>query len=114
MPSYNEIGYDILEILNNSNISDDEDISIEHILPDDGTEQNGKIGNLLPLSSNINQNCGDEDFQKKIEKYKNSNFKTVKDFLEFNSSKIEWTTKDINDRTETLAKLSYERIWKIL
>lgn len=32
MSTYNEISYDILEILNNSNISDDEDVSIEHIL----------------------------------------------------------------------------------
>jgi len=32
MATYNEISYDILEILNNSNISDDEDVSLEHIL----------------------------------------------------------------------------------
>lgn len=32
MPTYNEIAYDVLEILNNGNISDDEDISIEHIM----------------------------------------------------------------------------------
>ena len=89
------------------------DISIEHISPDDGTEQNSKIGNLLPLSASINQNCGDEDYQKKVEKYKNSNFKSVKDFLEFNDEKTEWTSKEINERTDSLAKLSYDKIWKI-
>lgn len=88
-------------------------ITIEHILPDDGTEQNAKIGNLLPLSGNINQNCGDEELDKKIIKYKNSNFKMVKDFLEYNQNKNEWTSKDINERTENLAKLSYEKIWSI-
>jgi hypothetical protein len=88
-------------------------ITIEHITPDDGSEQNAKIGNLLPLSGNINQNCGDENLEKKMIKYKNSNFKMVKDFLEYNQDKSEWTAKDINDRTENLAKLSYEKIWSI-
>jgi len=32
MASYNEIAFDILELLKNSNISDDTDISLEHIL----------------------------------------------------------------------------------
>tara|TARA_R110000744_G_scaffold201497_3_gene320600 strand:- start:199 stop:888 length:690 start_codon:yes stop_codon:yes gene_type:complete len=31
MASYNEIGYDILEIINNNNISDDEDVSLEQV-----------------------------------------------------------------------------------
>lgn len=88
-------------------------ITIEHITPDDGSELNAKIGNLLPLSGNINQNCGDENLEKKIVKYKNSNFKMVKDFLEYNQDRSEWTSKDINERTENLAKLSYEKIWSI-
>lgn len=32
MATYNELAYDILELLNNGNISDDEDTSIEHII----------------------------------------------------------------------------------
>lgn len=32
MATYNELAYDILEVLNNNNISDDEDVSIEHIM----------------------------------------------------------------------------------
>lgn len=32
MPTYNEIAYDILEIINNNHISDDEDVSTEHIM----------------------------------------------------------------------------------
>ncbi len=90
------------------------DISIEHILPDDGSEQNSKIGNLIPLSSSINQNCGDEEFIKKILKYKNSNYKTVKNFLEYNDKKIDWNAEDINERTDALATLAYNEIWKII
>ncbi len=88
-------------------------LTIEHILPDDGTEQNSKIGNLLPLSGNINQNCGVENLEKKIIKYRNSNFKMVKEFIELNQTKSEWTAKEINDRTEILAKLSYDKVWSI-
>lgn len=88
------------------------EVSIEHIANDNGTEQNSKIGNLLPLSKSINENCGDEDFSKKLQKYSKSNFVTVKDFLYHNSNKLEWTSKDIDDRTKRIAKLAYEEIWK--
>ena len=62
----------------------------------------------------MNQNCGDEDFKKKVIKYKNSNFKTVKDFLDYNSEKIEWTHKDIEERNKRLSELAYVQIWKII
>lgn len=88
------------------------EVSIEHIANDNGTEQNSKIGNLLPLSRSINENCGDEDFIKKIQKYKNSNFITVKDFLNHNSNKTEWSSKDIDERTKRISKLAYDEIWK--
>src|SRR5690606_20839188 len=89
------------------------DISIEHIANDNGSEQNAKIGNLLPLSKTLNENCGDDTYINKLSKYKKSNFKTVKDFLDYHSAKIEWTEKDTNDRTLKIAKLAYEKVWKL-
>lgn len=88
------------------------ELTIEHISNDNGTEQNSKIGNLLPLSKSINENCSDGTFQEKILKYKKSSFKTVQDFLTYNSSKEDWTTNDIDLRSKKLAKLAYESVWK--
>jgi uncharacterized protein with ParB-like and HNH nuclease domain len=88
-------------------------LSIEHIANDDGTENTARIGNLIPLSKNINSNCGDEPYPNKIAKYKNSSFVMVKEFIEHNSDKEEWTDKNISDRTNALAKLSYEKVWKL-
>lgn len=87
------------------------ELSIEHIANDNGSEQNSIIGNLLPLSKSINENCGDDIFENKILKYTNSNFKTVKDFLEFNSNKKEWTVRDINERTIRISQLAYHKVW---
>jgi uncharacterized protein with ParB-like and HNH nuclease domain len=98
--------------LNNSELIIN-DITIEHILSDDGTDTTAQLGNLLPLSKKINENCGNETFEEKIKKYKNSNYKTVADFIERNSNKTDWTEADIKERTERLAKLSFEKIWEI-
>lgn len=89
------------------------DISIEHIANDDGSDQNAKIGNLLPLSKSLNENCGDDTFINKISKYKKSNFKTVQDFLHYHSTKENWCEKDTNDRSIKIAKLAYEKVWKL-
>ncbi len=89
------------------------DISIEHIANDDGSEQNAKIGNLLPLSKSLNESCGDDTFINKISKYKKSNFKTVQDFLHYHSTKENWSEKDTNDRSIKIAKLAYEKVWKL-
>ena len=88
-------------------------LTIEHIANDDGTESTARIGNLLPLSKSINSNCGDAPLKDKILKYRNSGFILVKEFLEHNSEKEEWTDKNIVERTNALAKLSYEKVWKL-
>lgn len=88
------------------------DISIEHIAPDDGSEINSLLGNLLPLTAKSNQNCGDQPFVEKIIKYKNSNFKTVKDFITYNGNKPKWNAAEIKKRTASLIDLSYNEIWK--
>ncbi|MFI5141395.1 MAG: DUF262 domain-containing protein [Bacteroidia bacterium] len=87
------------------------DLSIEHIKNDDGTETTSKIGNLLPIAQTINNNCGDETFKEKIEKYKRSEYQTVKDFLQYNSGNETWEVADIKKRTDMLADLAYNKIW---
>lgn len=88
-------------------------LTIEHIANDDGTENTSRIGNLLPLSKSINSNCGDEPLNKKMVKYQNSSFIMVKEFLGHNVGKEEWSEKNITDRTNSLAKLSYDKVWKL-
>jgi hypothetical protein len=46
-----------------------------------------------------------------MEKYKNSEYQSIKDFLLYNSGKTEWTDEDIMNRTKMLADLSYKKIW---
>lgn len=88
------------------------ELSIEHIANDNGSELYAQIGNLLPLSKSINENCGDDIYKNKLEKYKKSNFVTVKDFLSYNSDKVEWTETDIKTRSKRIAKEAYEKVWK--
>ena len=88
-----------------------EDLSLEHILSQStGGEDIGLIGNLLPLSSELNRECEDKNFTQKKEIYKRSNFKTVQEFCEKHKSKQEWKSEDIKKRTEQLANIMYHEI----
>ncbi len=87
------------------------DLTIEHIKNDAGTEVTSMIGNLLPLAGKINEKGKIDDFKIKKQLYQNSNFQSVKDFLEDNSHKQLWSEEDISERTKRLAKIAYERIW---
>ena len=84
-----------------------ENFTIEHILNDSECKENGQIGNLIPLEANLNQNLKNKDYQLKIEKYSDSNYKTARDFSKrFNNSE----SFDSNKRTEYLANLFYDKI----
>lgn len=83
-------------------------ISLEHISSQSQkVKEVGFIGNLLPLSAELNSDCGSKPLDKKIEIYKKSNFSTVKDFCKTYAEKKEWTVSDINNRTEELAHYIY-------
>lgn len=45
------------------NTSREFDFTIEHIIPDSQGEENARIGNLLPLESNLNQRCKNKDLK---------------------------------------------------
>ncbi len=85
--------------------------TIEHILPE-STKKDfvGMIGNLLPLGNDINSSLQDKEFSYKMEKYKDSQYITVKNFVEEYHDTEEWTEELIQKRTIDLAKILYENI----
>lgn len=86
------------------------DFTIEHILPDSQSEQNARIGNLLPLERSLNQRCKGKPLQEKQEIYKESMMYSVRQFLQVREKKPDF---DLADRTTRLSKLFYNEILKI-
>lgn len=85
--------------------------TIEHILPESSNKSCvGMIGNLLPLGSEINSNLQDKDFTYKIGKYRNSQYISVKNFVEEYGAVSDWNEELIYDRTVKIAKILYENI----
>ncbi len=83
----------------------------------DDAEYIHEMGNLLVIPKQINGILGNDNFTTKMDKLINpskydNNIKHVDDFiLQFakaNSSKTEWSEKDIKNRTKELAKQSYD------
>ncbi|MGG0465249.1 DUF262 domain-containing protein [Priestia aryabhattai] len=94
-----------LEVLN---------ISIEHILPQSSQQDIAfTIGNLLPLSQDLNVKCGEKLLAEKVRYYKESQFETVKKFLEEYTGKTSWDQGDIVKRTNDLATLAYNEIFTV-
>lgn len=89
------------------NNSSDLDFTIEHILPDARSEENARIGNLLPLEERLNDRCGEKALNEKTKIYEESTFLSVRKFLETRQKKPEF---DLDDRTERLANLFYREI----
>ncbi|HFT5904159.1 TPA: DUF262 domain-containing protein [Bacillus cereus] len=90
------------------------DLTIEHILPQSSKEIiSSTIGNLLPLSQELNSKCKDKVLGDKKRFYDESDFRTVEKFLEDNPTKTEWTEEDITQRTAMLADLAYNQIFVI-
>jgi uncharacterized protein with ParB-like and HNH nuclease domain len=88
-------------------------ISIEHILPQISRESiSHSVGNLLPLSQELNSECGDKALEDKIPYYERSNFKTVEKFLERYRGCTNWDEDKIIERTKDLADLAYHDIFK--
>ncbi len=82
------------------------DFTIEHVLDDSASTENGQIGNLIPLESNINQNLSGKNFESKLVEYENSNYKTARSFAKrYKDKKF-----DPKERTNVMAKLFYDEI----
>lgn len=96
--------------------SDDADnLTIEHIHPqakiDDYWTADivGSFGNLILLTQNDNGDMKDHEFKKKIQLLKNLNGSIPEDVL----NAPDWTIERVQERTQDLAQVAYEEIWKI-
>ncbi len=89
------------------NKSKDLDFTIEHILPDSQSEDNARIGNLLPLEERLNERCGLKPLDEKIKIYNESTFFSVRRFLAVREKKPDF---DLADRTKRLAVVFYNEI----
>lgn len=85
--------------------------TIEHILPESTNHAGvGMIGNLLPLGERLNNELDDKDFGYKMTRYPESQYASVKKFVESYSSESVWDGKKIMDRTIEIAKILYENL----
>lgn len=96
-------------------------LTLEHISPqrepvigDLSSGFNGFIGNLLPLSKELNEKAGDKALKDKIPIYKQSKFALVREFVrEYEASDdVSWGPAYISKRGVDLAKLAYMDVWK--
>lgn len=88
-------------------------ISLEHILPQSNHDKEtiGKIGNLLPLSKELNEKADNKSVIDKIAIYKESHYLLPKEFAaEYATT---WNASLIDKRTDTLARYCYKTMWKI-
>jgi uncharacterized protein with ParB-like and HNH nuclease domain len=90
-----------------------ENISLEHILCQSNNDKEiiGKIGNLLPLSQELNEKAKDKLVVDKLSIYQESQYSLPKEFAA--GYPIPWNASAIDKRTESLAKYCYQNIWKI-
>ena len=86
--------------------------SIEHILDDSSNiEEACLIGNLLPLSSTLNNKCKEKNYVQKLKIYSQSSYNLCKKFVEFNSNKEIWGINDINTRSLMLFDNYFKNLW---
>ncbi len=87
--------------------------TIEHILSESArNDECGMIGNLLPLGEKLNNEIQDKNFKYKIERYAESAYKSVSEFLTMYGGSEEWNEGQIIDRTKYLAKILYDNMSK--
>lgn len=86
----------------------EQSFTIEHAIPDSRGPESALIGNLLPLEKDLNESLKDKPLADKIEAYKDSNFKTTRNFAKRyggNPNRF-----DPNERARILGKKIYEEI----
>lgn len=90
-----------------------ENISLEHILCQSHNHKDivGKIGNLLPLSQELNEKAKDKLVLDKLSIYSKSHYSLPKEFA--SEHKGLWNINEIETRTVGLAKYCYNNIWQL-
>ncbi|MDI7390721.1 DUF262 domain-containing protein [Cronobacter dublinensis] len=81
------------------------DTNLEHIGPQHSFDPDyvGMIGNLIPLSVEINDRCGKMPVEKKIALYAESDLACVRDFISFYRSHNQWNKELVQERSNSLA-----------
>lgn len=86
--------------------------SIEHVMCDsEDDDKTSLIGNLLPLSTKMNGKIGSKPYAEKVKFYQTSNLLSVKRFVGNYGALEDWTTENIENRTEKIANLAINSIW---
>jgi len=92
-------------------------LTLEHIEPQKDGDMAivGMIGNLLPLSKELNEKAGSKSVNDKIDVYKQSSFALVKIFVEQFEGQYQgkWTPTEMMNRSLALCILAYSTVWKL-
>lgn len=90
-------------------------ITLEHVLPQSngGGKEIGMIGNLIPLSKELNEQAGDKPLERKISIYEQSEFILTEEFVHELQTIYggEWNSDNIINRTDRLAGEAYTSLW---
>ena len=87
----------------------EEDMSIEHIVPESASASSCNIGNLIMLETKLNGMAGEKSYQDKKAIYAQSRNKWVSSFVAVNSN---WDETKFDERAKSMAKVYYERVFK--
>ena len=85
----------------------DDELSIEHILPESSGDISLNIGNLIALEGSINGKAGNKPYTEKRLLYSDSSYPWVKSFIDENA---EWQEKDISIRAQKMAETYYDHV----
>jgi len=92
-------------------------LTLEHIKPQsEGDEEIvSMIGNLLPLSKELNEKAGSKAIEDKINIYKESRFALVHKFIDSfeNNYNRSWNIYSITYNAVEMGGLSYRSVWKL-
>lgn len=86
--------------------------SIEHIMNDSENEDScSYIGNLIPLSTKLNNRVANQPFSQKLIRYKLSKLSSVMEFISKYGSLEDWTEDCIKQRGKALSEIAFGKIW---
>lgn len=113
----NLVRYILSELLRNTSSAptDYSQLTIEHVASQSEISKDlpanvvGQIGNLLLVPEELNNKLRNKAFSDKKRILKDSGFKLPSEIEDADS----WTGVEIASRTASLARLSYEKVWKV-
>ncbi|WP_176140704.1 GmrSD restriction endonuclease domain-containing protein [Halobacillus salinus] len=88
--------------------------SLDHLNPQSNVSlpEVGRMGNLLMVGKDLNERMGSKPFAEKKPMLKESELEVAKEFLANYDSKEEWSSQEINERTNEMAIRAYNVIWE--